>query len=827
MTAFATRRREVRFSHVSLAAMAAALLCSAGGAAQAQQALPTINVGQATKRVSHATTPRPPHPVNAAPAIAAASTQPASGAGAGASGPAPFIPAGTQVWRGPTDVHGYFAGGTSSATKTNTPILDIPQSITILTKQQLEDRNSLTLNQALTYVPGVTVAQGEGQRDQITIRGQPTTADFYTDGVRDDAEYYRDLYNIQAVEVLKGPSAVVFGRGGGGGVVNRVTKKADGVTRRNVQISTGSFGRKRISFDIGQEINDQLAFRVNGLFEQSYNYRDFFNMRRWGINPTFTWKPFEKTLVTLSYEHYYDHRLMDRGVPSVNYNFSPLAISAQRQGLGYFVPGYPAQVGRSTFFGNPTVNYAKTDVDRAALTLDHTTDFGLNIKNQTVYANYAKFYQNTFANAPVSFTNAAISNYSTGCAGTLPPCDQLSGYNNQTPRQNIFNQTDLTYTLVMTPEIKHVLLAGMEFGNQKSDTNRNNAQWLNPFTGSANINTFIGLPTVYFPVVFNNANATAAFRRHTDLDLAAGYVQDQISVTKYIDILAGVRFDSFNLTYTNNFAGTNPTIDNYRGQTITSLTNRWSPRFGVVVKPLDQFSLYGTYTRTFLPPAGDQFNTLTVSSANLQPQGFENVEAGFKAEITPDLLFTGALYNLNRTNQAIAVNAFYNVLTNTRTVGGELGLVGYVTKEWEVSLGYGNQHAYVVSSDRNIAFAGTGSGVFFTEVGKNVPSVPQNTFSFWNKYDVSSLIGLAPGVFGLGSGVIYNTKFFAALDNAVIIPGYARWDGAAYLKISENISGQVNVENILGSMYYASAHNNNNIMPGAPRSVFVTINAKF
>jgi catecholate siderophore receptor len=133
----------------------------------------------------------------------------------------------------------------------------------------------------------------------------------------------------------------------------------------------------------------------------------------------------------------------------------------------------------------------------------------------------------------------------------------------------------------------------------------------------------------------------------------------------------------------------------------------------------------------------------------------------------------------------------------------------------------------VVGSDRNVALAGTGSGVFFTEVGKNVPSVPQNTFSFWNKYDVSSYMGLGPGVLGVGSGVVYNSKFFAALDNAVIVPGYARWDGAVYLKISDNFSGQVNVENILGAMYYASAQNNNNITPGAPRSAYVTVNARF
>lgn len=797
--------KKVERSLVSLCALSAALALTER-AAFAQQSLPTIDVGGARRTATRAPAPRAAQANPAAPAVADRTPV------VSAPQRAPFVPQGEHIWRGPTDVHGYFAGGTSTATKTNTKIMDIPQSVTILTKQQLEDRNSLTLNQALQYVPGVTVAQGEGQRDQLTIRGQPTTADFYTDGVRDDAEYYRDLYNIEAVEVLKGPSALIFGRGGGGGVVNRVTKKADGETLRSMQVSAGSFGRKRVSVDVGQAITDSLAFRVNGLYEQSYSYRNFFNLERYGINPTFTWKPFENTFVTLSYEHYFDRRFLDRGVPSVSFDQSPLALAARGLGLGNYFPGYPAPVDNWTFFGNPDNNYSKVDVDRAVLAIDHTTDFGLNIKNQTVFANYAKYYANTFANGAVAFT---------GCGAVPAPCVQLSGYDNETPRQNIFNQTDLTYTLHMTPDIKHTLLAGMEFGNQKSDGNRNNARWGNFFTGSSNFNTFIGLPTVYWPVVYNNPS----FRRHTDLDLAAGYVQDQISVTKYVDVIAGVRFDSFNLKFVNNLPNPTPTLDNYWGQTLISNTNRWSPRFGLVVKPFEQLSLYGAYSRSFLPPAGDQFNTLTISASNLQPQGFENFEAGFKAEITPTLLFTGALYDLRRTNQAIAVNAFYNVLTDTRTVGGELGLVGYVTKEWQVSLGYGNQHAYVTSSDRVPAIAG--GAVLFSEKGKVVPSVPQNTFSFWNKYDVSSLIGFGPDFLGLGAGVVYNAKFYAALDNTVIVPGYARVDGAVYLKLNENWSGQVNIENILGAKYYASAHNNNNIMPGAPTSAYVTINAKF
>ncbi len=813
-----------RAGAVAARALSAVLMLGASIVAVRAQtpatALPPVKVEAPREKPAPAARPKPaqsaavgarsPRATRAQAAPAEDVARAAAPRAAAAVAPAPFLPQGQAIGRGPSGVVGYVARGTSTATKTNTSIIDLPQSVTILTRQQLQDRNSLSLGQALSYVPGVTVAQGEGQRDQITIRGQNTTADFYTDGVRDDAEYYRDLYNIQSVEVLKGPSALIFGRGGGGGVVNRVTKKADGETLRSVQMSTGSFGRKRVTVDAGQALSDTLAFRFNGLYEQSYGYRNFFELERFGVNPTFTWRPADESYVTLSYEHFRDRRTLDRGIASVNANLAPPILAAQKLGAGQLFPGYPAPGENWTFFGNPSVNYSKADVDRAALMIDHTTDFGLNIKNQTVFANYAKGYQNTFANGPVQFS---------GCDGAVAPCVNISGYVNETPRQNFFNQTDLTYKIQMSPQIQHLLLAGAEVGNQKTDTNRNDALFNNPFNGPASVNAAFSYPTIYNPVFFNTPN----YRRHTDLDLAAGYVQDQISITKYVDVLAGVRFDSFNLKFTNNIGGVPPSVTNYRGQTLASVNNRWSPRFGLVVKPFEQLSLYGSYSRSFLPASGDQFNNLSISLATLQPQGFENFEAGFKAEITPRLFFTGALYELNRSNQPTTVNAFYNVLTNTRTDGGELSLVGYATDEWQVSLGYGNQNAYVLSSDR-LASSNT---PLYTDKGKVVPSVPKNTFSFWNKYDVSSLFGAGPGVLGLGGGVIYNDKFYAALDNTVVVPGYARFDGALYVKLSENVSGQVNIENILGARYFASAHNNNNIMPGAPRSAYVTLNAKF
>lgn len=726
---------------------------------------------RASRRVAAGRVHAPPSPT----AVPSPTAEPATGVGQ--AEPAQWAGAarGEPFGNGPSGVQGYTAKGTSTATKTNTPLQDIPQSITILTQQLLQDRNSISLDQALTYVPGVTVAQGEGNRDQITIRGQDTTADFFLDGVRDDAQYFRDLYNIQAVEVLKGPSAAIFGRGGGGGVVNRVTKKADGATIRQGRFSTGSFGRKRLTVDAGQAVSDRFAARINMLYEQSYSFRDFFRLERYGVNPTFTWLPNDSTTIMFAYEHFRDRRTADRGIPSIG----GLLVD----GLPV-APGFPSPAPIEAFFGNPDANYAKIDLNRATVAIEAATDFGLKIRNITSYADYEKRYQNTFADSPVNL-NPAVR----------PVGDvRLDGYVSSNPRQNIFNQTDLTYRFEMTPEIRHTLLAGAEVGNQKTDDFRNLSRWNNPINGPQRIFTPFSMPTVFNPVFFVTPNR----RRHTDLDLAAGYIQDQIEITKYVDVIAGVRFDSFDLSF----------VEFLTPQRLHRVDNVWSPRFGVVVKPIEQLSLYGSYSRSFLPQAGDQFNVLNVDIAKLAPQGFENVEIGFKAQLLPRLLLTGALYQLDRTNQLVTVGPLNNIPANTRTKGGEIGLVGYVTDEWQVALGYGHQDARIVSAQDQRA------------TGNVVPSVPLDTFSFWNRYDVTPFLGV-------GAGVVYNAKFFPALDNAVIVPGYARVDGALFLKFSENFFGQLNVENILGAKYFVSAHNNNNISPGAPRSAFVTLTARF
>lgn len=697
-------------------------------------------------------------------------------------------------------VDGYVATTTATATKTNTPLMDVPQSISVVTKEQAKDQGSRDLAKALTYVPGIVMGQGEGHRDAPTIRGVSTTADFFLDGVRDDVQYYRDLYNIDRVEVLKGPNAMIFGRGGGGGVINRVTKKADGERIYEATTTYGSFDTKRVEIDAGQAVTNDFAVRIDGMYEDSGSYRDFVELERYGINPKMTFKPDDNTKVRLAYEYFNEDRTVDRGIPSD------------------FLTGKPAKTSRSTFFGNPDESYMYFNSHVATATVEHKFDNGVELKNQTQYGKYEKFYQNVFA--------ASALNQSASIGGILYPTSafiQLGAYNQHTDRESIFNQTDVTTTIDMGPHVRHTLLAGVEISRQTTDNQRH------PSSGNYSGLNGGGFPdserNVPFsnPVTFDgpNWNADAGPFQHSSLDVAGVYVQDQIAITKYVDLIGGVRFDRFDLDYNcqtpsglSNRCATGGTPANAFTTNFSRVDEVWSPRAGVVVKPVDNVSLYASYSKSFLPGSGEQFANLVggvTGSANLQPEEFTNHEIGFKWEVMPRLAFTGALFQLDRENTLVAVTVG-GVTQNlqvgkTRTEGGELALTGYLTNDWEVVAGYGYQEAEVVR--------GTAA-----TTGKDVALVPRHTFSLWNKYHF--LPNWAAGV-----GVISRSDMYSNVSNAVTLPGFARVDAALFWDINENWKAQLNVENVFDTYYYSTAHNDNNITPGSPRAAYVTLTSRF
>src|SRR6201996_4763163 len=310
--------RQPRPKRTLLASITLSLLATAASAQtqpSSQSNLPPVTVTAPEKR--------------SRPAAASTSTNPASRSQArrtrtarrpeAVAPPKPF--AATQDAR--TGTVGYFANSTSVATKNNTAIVNIPQSLNVVSRQMIDDQNSTNLTDVTRYVPGVAVHQGEGNRDELVIRGVDSSANFFVNGFRDDVQIFRDMYNTQSIEVLKGPSAITFGRGAGGGILNRTLKDADGVYRYEASAQTGSWGDRRFTVDAGQAVNENVAVRLNAFYEGADGFRDFNHLERYGFNPTATFKVTDDTNVKLSYEYYHDGRTADRGNPSLTPASSP------------------------------------------------------------------------------------------------------------------------------------------------------------------------------------------------------------------------------------------------------------------------------------------------------------------------------------------------------------------------------------------------------------------------------------------------------------------------------------------------------------------------
>jgi catecholate siderophore receptor len=666
-----------------------------------------------------------------------------------------------------TGQSGYITQSTSSGTRTNTRLLDVPQSISVLTKEQIKDQGFTSIGEATRYIPGVIYHQGESHRDDLVIRGQRSNADFYSNGLRDDVQYFRDFYNVQRLEVLKGPNAMIFGRGGGGGVVNRVLKEADGVPIREVTVGGNSYPGYRMQTDIGQAVSPDLAVRFNAFYENSESYRDFVKLERYGINPTVTFSPNDTTRVKLSYEYLHDKRTTDRGIPS-------------QQRPGGLLPQYAFPTATSTYFGNPNQGYAIADVNIATGVIEHDFENGWTVKSASQFANYEKFYQNVYPGGPV---NAAGTTYN------------VAAYNNQTDRQNLFNQTDFTYRFGTGP-IRHTVVVGFEAGQQsglvfRQDGFFNNVSLTSPTSARNPINTV--------PLTFRN---TTGANNTYQLNLGAAYIQDQIDITRYFQLIGGLRFDHFDLQ----------SRDRRTGVTQARVDDLVSPRVGAVFKPIDNLSIYASYSVSYLPSAGDQFSTLSPGLVIAEPEKFVNKEVGLKYDILPRLQFSTAIYDLDRTNQRLAdpdKAGFFISSGATNTRGFEAALTGNITEAWSVSGGYAYTDARIVSANSTTVTA-----------GKRVGLVPYNTFSLWNKYQIDPM-------WAAGLGLIHYTNFYASSDNTVQLPEFTRVDAAIFFRLNDNWRGQLNVENLLDRRYFATADGNNNITPGSPRVFRLSATANF
>ena len=657
---------------------------------------------------------------------------------------------------------GYTVPKISTATKTNTPLIDIPQSISVVTQEAIKDQNILSMSDAVRYVPGMGISQGEGNRDALVFRGNRSTADFFVDGIRDDVQYFRDIYNIERVEVLKGPNGMIFGRGGSGGVINRVVKEAGWSPIQEITAQAGSFNAKRVALDVGQGINEVAAVRLNAMYEDSGSFRDGVDLKRYGVNPTVTIMPTNNTKVVLNAEYFKDERIADRGIPSFQ--------------------GRPLNTNVSTFFGDPNRSPTDSELKAVNALIEHKFDNEVTIRNRTRYATQDKFYQNVYPNA----VNAAGTDVA------------INAYNDTTQRNTFFNQTDLLFSL-NTGKVKHDLVVGLEIGRQETDSLRRTGFFNNTATS---VTAPLTNPITTVPITFRTQASDAD--NHSVTKQTALYLQDQIKLLPQLQAILGVRYDRIEVDFRKNNAA--PALD------INTKDNFFSPRVGLVYKPIETVSIYTSYSLSYVPRAGEQLTSLTVTNQALEPEKFKNVEVGAKWDIQPNLALTTALFQLDRTNVIIPDpnNAAISRLGGgQRNKGFELGLAGRITPAWSVMGGYTYQDGVITNTLSSTA-----------REGAVLAELPKNNFSLWNRYDINPR-------WGVGLGVINRGAMFTSTDNTVRLPGFTRVDAAVYARIDKNLRAQLNIENLFDTKYFASAQNNNNISPGSPIAARVSLIANF
>ena len=651
----------------------------------------------------------------------------------------------------------YDAKDTRTATKTDTPLKDVPQAVSVVTAQQIADQGMKSMGDVLRAVPGATVASGEGHRDQILLRGQNTTADFFVDGIRDDVQYYRGLYNLDRVEVLKGPNAMIFGRGGGGGIVNRVTKKAHGSRFAAGSLSVDTHGAWGVDADLSAPIASGLSGRLNAAYEEFDSFRDHVDGHRIGINPTIGWDIGDATRVDLSYEYSRDRRVVDRGIPSQD--------------------GRPLSHAQDQFFGDPDVNRLRFDAHVFDIATEHIFSDRLRWTAKARYGDYDKHYRNAMAATAVSGGTVGIEAYQSG-----------------TKREAFFVQNDLVGEIATGPVV-HTLLAGVDFGSQDTFSDRQQG-----FFDAAGTIQRIFVPVDETdelpPIFFRDSPVRRATAADTDATAWGIYVQDQAKIGHHVELIAGLRRDWFKLRYDDRLSATE----------LTRKDALWSPRLGLVLKPTETLSLYGSWSKSFLPQSGDQFSSLSATTASLEPEKFLNREIGLKWQPVAAFDVTLAGYILDRTNtRATDPISGDTVLTGKqRSMGIEASATGKLTNRLSLAATVALQEARIT---RTTASA---------PEGRDVPSVPKFTTSLWGRYDVNDRLGL-------GLGLYHQSKMFASISNAVVSPGYTRVDAAAFVGLTESLALQLNVENVLDKNYVGMVHTDNNLTPGAPRTARATL----
>ena len=651
-------------------------------------------------------------------------------------------------------------------------VLNTPQSVTVVSSELISAQGATRLEDALKNVPGITLNAGEGaaRGDTVNIRGFSAFNDFFIDGIRDAAVYTRDIFDADAVEVLEGPSAVLFGRGSTGGAINQVTKAPLLTPLANLTSLIGTNDLIRSTGDFNFPFATAAAFRLNVMGESSEAAgRDFVKNRRWGIAPAVAFGIGQQDSLIFTYLHQHENNVPDGGIP--------------------FLDGAPAPVPRSNDYGLVSdVNTTLDDIATARYKHDFSSD--VSIANTLRYAHYEFNFQSAMPNF-----GATIPTATTPLADILVGRDQPGSSGVQT---NLTEQVDFTAHFSTGP-ITHALITGIEVARQTSDLDR----YLNPFNTN---NTWVPETSLLDPNPVEPLPEIlpVASRQDTTARSDSFYVTDTIGFNQYFDLLASARYDRFSADYHQLTVAGGAVLN------LSRVDNVGSPRAAFEYKPTPQQTYYIAYGTSFDPSA--EALTLTTKTANLGPVKAKSYETGAKASLLGGgLQLSAAVFRTEVDNAQTndPDNPTLTILNGDQRVDGlQLQATGHLTANWELFSGYSLLDSKTISS---------GTAAY---VGKELPNVAHNALNLWTEYYL-------PFGIEVGGGANWLGPRFADSGETAHLPGYVVWNAMVSYKVSHNVTLQLNGLNLFNRYYYAAPYYTsaaeNHVVPGAGRSGTLSI----
>ncbi|MBG0811297.1 TonB-dependent receptor [Methylosinus sp. H3A] len=801
---------------------AAALLVAGVGVATAQestQPLPAVRVDapkekpkpvvRAAPATHHAATPRRTTRAPAQPAGPQQGAQGAQTAQTGAGGGA--APADANPY---ADPKAPYKADRLSSNKFTQPLLNTPRTVTVLTKEILEDKNATTLKEIARSTAGVTLGSGEGGNafgDRFFIRGFDARNDIFVDGVRDPGVSLRENFYTEQVEILRGPGSSFAGRGTAGGALNIVTKQAKDQDFTDMKFSGGpSDNSKRIAIDVNKAISPILAVRVNGLFQDAnVAGRNYITDDRNGVSGSVVFKPIENFTLTANYTHSYQNGLPDFGIP-----YNRIANRPFSEGV----------TSRNTWYGLLNRDFQKYRQDFGTFTGEYRVNDDLKITSRLRQSRSIVDYIGTLTQS----ANQAASSVNIGAQSRYQVTNVLA------------SQTDINYKFATGP-VKHEVVLGAEFSRE--GLTRTNYQGLvSEFNGLASVggalvcNLYLPCNALPFPnTPYRNQNVT-----RVAVDTKAGYL---IETANYEDIVianAGVRFDDYTITNRNEayttFAANHSSLVNYN--------------FGLVLKPLPEVSLYAAYATSANPVGAEldggaaNYGGLTTAAQIFAPQRNYAKEIGAKWELFDrHLLATAALFRTDVTGAREVNGSVTSGDAAYYVQGADLEIAGNITDKWSVTGGVVIMESKVTRSQIS------------SNVGLQLANIAHESFSLLSKYKLGDLFGLDPDTIEFGGQAVYRSKIYggnniiangATSVNGVTgwpaptaanpfvnvptaLPSYWRFDAFLEGKVTENITLKVSVVNMFDRTYYDAFYQTatpfTQVAPG--RTVLFEARAKF